>query len=189
MVNMMHYIRILSIACILCAIIMNNCYATRKTTIVEISVSCSPTPEEAQSRIYPGAPNTWLSLTTKGIKVEGQDELIKDSFFQNTNILVLAKCTEPDGFVTAGSNMFIYSEQNPTIIPPMPALHCKRGQGLEVIMSKPNNSNPNKYKYIANLTITSYIHDKKPLEIIPVEPHVETVQSCSFDLSSITNVK
>jgi hypothetical protein len=191
MVNIIHCIRTLSIACVLSAIVQNNCYAKRVTTTIEISIPCSPTPEEALShpQIYPGAPDTWLSLTTKGIKVEGQEELIKDSFFQNNSILVVAKCTEPGGFVAAATNMFIFSEQSSTTIPPMPALHCKKRQGIEVIMSKPNDPNPNKYKYVADLTITSYIHDKSSSGATLVEPRVETTPSYFLGTSSIINTE
>ena len=141
MTIMIHRLRILSIAWVLSAVIQNYCYARFITTVTEIKVPCSPTQEEAQKQIYPGEQNTFLMLTTKGIKIEG--ELITNWDWQDVS--VIARCVTSVGGITNLRNMFSGPGESSDVLP---SLSCKRGEGIEVTMNRPNDLNPNKYLYI-----------------------------------------
>lgn len=139
-------------------VIQSNCYAKLITTTTEINVKCSPTSEEAQAHTqsYIGTPNTYLSLTTKGMRIDNREELIMDLAnwdWQSNNVLVLAKCTTSDSVVKV-LNMFPYTEEHSSALP---TLQCEVGQGIEITMYAPNDSNPNTYQYVANLTTTRRI--------------------------------
>ncbi|EKD45260.1 MAG: hypothetical protein ACD_69C00362G0002 [uncultured bacterium] len=164
-------IRVLCIAYFLSAAIQSNCYAKIITKTQEISIGCSPTPEEAQPQIYPGASNTYLKLVTKGIMVRTGEryELIKDWDWQNGDILVVARCITPEGHSVNAKSMFPDSEQHLTTFP---TLDCEMGESISVLMDKPNNPNPDKYQYIADLKISRLVHGKNslhPSEISPIK--------------------
>ncbi len=163
---------------VLGTITQSNCYAGFVTTITEISVKCSPSQEEAMPQAYVGAPHTYLSLTTKGIKVDEIEELItpKNWDWDSNDALVIARCTVSDGVTNAGG-MFSYIGRNwKTPI----TLECARGEGIEIVMYKPNDSDPNKYQYVADLISDRLVRSKKtqPSSLASFEkiPDMEVVQ-------------
>lgn len=148
MTHIKYIVRNLGIVFALGAMIQGSCYARYVTTIEEISVKCSPTPEAVKPQVYIGKPNTYLSLTTKGILVD-EKELIKYWDWQKSDLYVTAACITPDNNVANIKSMIPYTEEPLKVFP---SLRCERGQGITIKMYEPNDQNPNKYQYIAKLT-------------------------------------
>lgn len=159
-------------------LILSNCYAGGYiTTISEISVKCSRTSEEAQPQVYPGIPNTYLKLVTKGIKtkVDGQDTFVEYQNWHGGDVVVVAKCTVL-GVAAWSQDMFLYSEAHP-----IPILQCDRGEGISITMYSPNDLlDPDKYQYVADLVKVIHVRNKQPkksMQTTPVEPDIEKLSS------------
>jgi hypothetical protein len=153
----MRNVWILSIVFIINIIIQSTCYAGFVTTVTEITIKCSPSEKESQPQYHPGAPRTYLSLITKGVRVDNKEHLISlaNWDWQNNRVLVVARCISPDGnSVTKVEDMFPYLRR---YLDTPSTTNCERGEGMSIQMYKPNDTDPDKYQYVADLKIDRFV--------------------------------
>lgn len=160
MSTIIYSIRVFSIASIIAMTIQSICYARFVTTVEEISLQCAPSEEEAisTSLVHLGERNTYLSITTKGIRIAGEKELVtpRDWDWDSVDTLISAECTILGG-ATNAMLMFSYLGKESNTLP---TLSCNRGEGIKVTMYKPNSIDPNEYQYVADLKIDRMVRKK-----------------------------
>jgi len=163
MKNITHAIHILGAAFV--AVVMfgvNNCYAEK--TSEEVTVKCGSCPERPGIREWPGVSGTQYILKTEGIRVLGEPELVTDWLYytiQGTTeerpalVDVRAVCKLPgSSIVRLKVDMWPGDDENgeEKIMMQSTTITCNEGESLRVIMSDPEDPNPNMYNYVGMLT-------------------------------------
>ena len=163
MKNITHAIHILGAAFV--AVVMfgvNNCYAEK--TSEEVTVQCGSRVEKPGVREWLGVSGTQYILKTEGIRVLGEPELVTDWLYytiQDTTeerpvcVSIRAECRSPGSSVARLKvNMWPGDDENgeEKIMMQSTTITCNEGESLRVIMSSPEDPNPNMYNYVGMLT-------------------------------------
>jgi hypothetical protein len=143
------------ISCITITFASYTCYAD--ITATEIFVGCNENPIIIKQRVYPGKPDTQLSLITKGMLVKGTEQLIIDwdnlKSQQHTPDLpepsILAECVP----YFEGKRLLDVDFTYELMWPPNKVLVCKKREGIAISVITPNDVDPNKYRYVATLIV------------------------------------
>lgn len=141
--------------------IQSICYGLYKTSTRKIELPF-PNDENPSFAVFPGEKNTYLCITTEGIKVAEQEELVTpiEWDWDGVQALVIAKCviSESESGATNAKSMFhnLYNESNK-----LPTLQCRRGEGIRVEIHESSNMDSNEYQYVAKLTIDREIRKKR----------------------------
>jgi hypothetical protein len=132
----------------------------------DLVIKCSRNFMEAPWHTYNGEPNTRYSVRTKGMMITGISNIVTPIDWWITvspllpeSIHIDAKCIASDGHEEYWVNMWS----------PGKTLTCRKGDGISIKMFEPNDENPNKYQYIASLTIE---RDDEKKELMQSESHV-----------------
>ena len=162
--NITHTIHILGAAFV--AVILfgaNNCYAEK--TSEEVTVKCGSRVEKPGVREWLGVSGTQYILKTEGIRVLGEPELVTDWTYylaqgtaekissNNGCVSVRAECRSPGSSVARLKvNMWPSDGDGEEKITQSTDITCNEGESLRVIMSMPEDPNPNMYNYVGMLT-------------------------------------
>lgn len=157
--------------CVLCIV----AYSTGWARAIPITIKCSPSNEAAIKagwKEVAGKPNVILSLTSDGIEVAGEKELVTiwDNF--KTGILhgvedgqspvIVAQCTP------AGERMDMFPGDG--FAPGKgPTLSCKLGEGIRMIMLGLHAPDPTKYIWHATLN-RDEVKDSNPAPQVEAMP-------------------
>lgn len=159
------------ILCILGIVISGSCYAQRQ--VIPLTLKCKPSIQEADWKRLKADPNATYSLTTQGLEVAGQERLLTDRREIETYILggtdtvfIQAECTPSQG----GRPMDMFPNR---VSAAGITLTCQKGQGLAIMFGSPNDPDPKKYVYHAQVTVDR--------DDPPVQP-VDLTQGMRVDL-------
>ncbi|EKD45259.1 MAG: hypothetical protein ACD_69C00362G0001 [uncultured bacterium] len=164
-INITDSIYRLFIVCISFFITIGMCpYCHAEMTSTEKSIKCNESLKNMHRQNYEESSDTQYILTTKGIRVSGINDLVTNwSKFVNEATLppqpnyvqVDAACIQP------GGGRYSYHAE---MWPLGKTLICKKGWGLSISMFSPRDQDPDKYNYVAMLTIYKDEGKKEEIE-------------------------
>ena len=150
--------------------------------VKEVVIKCSPSPKEAEWIKFQGKPNIKVRLITKGIKIDGNEELITDwSEYEKRHrevsevdidgilhiVIKPSSLKNPYNKIDSYKDIKISEEGRC-------AFNGNPGEGFSIKMFSPNDPNPEKYQYVGLLEIIC-TNDEKKVEIEEYKNNVDVI--------------